>query len=121
MPSNYDSGIKQVEVIDDVVPYVYEVVLDDIQLSAAEERGAIHNVAGYQNVYIMAVGEAATFDVNSYASPNASDLMPVELIVSAVAAGTVQGKVTKLGPALYLTIKNTSASAAKFSLWIYAV
>lgn len=120
-PKRYNSGVNLVENVDVESPFLFELVMDDIQLAASEERGVIKNVSGYQNVYVMAVGEAATFDLNSYASPNASDLMPVEALASATAVGTIQGKAAKLAPYLYLTIKNTTGSAAKFSLWIYAV
>lgn len=125
MQKVYESGIKLVKFEGSGVPvknpFMYDVVMSDISIAAGEERGVIVDVSGYQNVYVMAVGESATFDVNSYASPNASDTMPAEPVVAATVAGAVQGKVAKLAPSLYLTIKNTTATAAKFTMWVYAI
>lgn len=101
--------------------FLYDVLLDDITLAAGEERGVMVVVEGYVNVFVMALGEA-TYDVNSYPSPNASDLMPVETLATGIVANAgINKKVGQLAPTLYITMKNTSAASAKFSLWIYAI
>lgn len=101
--------------------FLYEIVIDDLDLTAGEEEQVTISIEGYENVYVMATGEA-TYDLYSYPSPNASDYMEKETLASAVAANVgVTKKPSMLSPWIKLAIKNTSAGTAKYTLWVYAV
>jgi hypothetical protein len=98
-----------------------DILLDDISLTAGAEEGVMVSVEGFDSVFVMALGEA-TYDVYSYPSPNASDMMEKETLATGVLANVgVTKKPNMLAPYLYITIKNTSAGTAKFNLWVYGV
>lgn len=101
--------------------FLYDLLFDDQSISASEEFGVLVPTEGFSKVIVMAYGDA-TFDVYSTPSPDGSFLLTKETLLTAVAANTGDSKeVTKLAPNLYVTIKNTSAGTAKYSLWIYGV
>jgi hypothetical protein len=100
---------------------IYETLLDEVSLAAGEERGGFIAANGFENINIMAYGEAQ-YDVYSYPSPDASYLMAAETLATAVTASSgVNKKPEQLAPYLYITIKNTGGVAAKFNLWAYAL
>jgi hypothetical protein len=113
--------VKTVSTVATKKAFLYDVLIDDLQLAAGEEMAITVSVEGYESVFVMATGEA-TYDLYSYPSPNASDYMEKETLATGAAANVgVTKKPSMLAPYLKLAIKNTSAGAAKYTLWVYGV
>lgn len=123
IPISEDNPIptKEVGIVQIKNSFLFDILIDDLQLDIGEEEQVVINTEGYQNIYVMAVGEG-TYDLYSYPSPNASDFMEKETLQAGAAAGTgITKKPAMLAPYLKLAVKNTSGVVNKYSLWAYGV
>lgn len=98
-----------------------DLLFDDQTISASEELGVMIPTDGCNKIIVKAYGEAQ-FDVYFTPSPDGSHLLAKETLLTDVPANTGDKKVVADVPAWsYITIKNKSVAAAKYSLWVCGI